>query len=156
MLPCRVDYENYENAEDDCITGIISGTTGYFDIIVISCSGFPYDKYFMDSLIYSDITIFPVVRGVIDIRKYNSMTRFLCDRQNLPKEKIFFMGVDIFDKNISRSIAAGAVETSWIGSIPNNPWRTSLYSSGKSYVFSMKKKIYARYIRVLNKTGVLN
>lgn len=156
MLPCRVDYENFENAEDDCITKIISGTTGYFDTIVISCNGFPYDKYFMDSLIYSDITIFPIVRGVIDIRKYNSMARFLCDRQNIPGEKMFFMGVDIFRENISSSIAVGAVETSWIGSIPNSPWRTSLYSSGKSYVFSMKKKIYSRYIRVLNKTGVLN
>lgn len=156
MLPCRVDYENYENAEDDCITEIISGTTGYFDTIVISCSGFPYDKFFMDSLIYSDITIFPVIRGVIDIRKYNSMARFLCDRQNISKEKMFFMGINMFNENISGAIAAGAVETSWIGSIPNSPLRTSLYYSGKSYVFSMKKKIYSRYLRVLNKTGVLN
>lgn len=156
ILPCRVDYENYENATDDCIAEIISGSNGYFDTIVISCSGFPYDKYFMDSMIYSDITIFPIVRGVLDIRKYNSMTRFLCDRQNISKDKMFFMGFSMFNENISNSIASGAVETSWIGSISNTTSRSSMYSSGNPYVFSLPKKTYSHYLRALKKTGVLN
>lgn len=155
MLPCRVDYENYESAKDDCMTSLIAGAAGYFDYVVISCSGFPYDKYFIDSLIYSDVVLFPIVKGVIDIRKYNSMAKFMCGRQNIPKEKIFFMGMNINPGNVGPFVAAGAVETSWIGSVPSYPGRASLYTAGDPYVFSMNKKVYARCVRILNKTGVL-
>lgn len=155
MLPCRADYENYENAKDDCMTSLIAGSAGFFDFIVISCSGFPYDKYFIDSLIYSDVVILPVVKGVVDIRKYNSMARFMCSRQNIPKEKIFFMGMNINSGNVGPFVASGAVETSWIGSIPHYPGRAGLYTAGDSYVFTMNKKVYTRCVRILNKTGVL-
>lgn len=156
LLPCRIDYENYESAAGDCMTRLIAGASGFFDVLIVSCSGFPYDRYFMDSLIYSDIMVLPVVRGVVDIRKYNSMARFLCDKQNVPEEKIFYMGVDICNENISGLIAAGAVETTWIGNIPHSLNRANLYSSGKPYIKSLKKRVFSRYIRLLNKTGVLN
>lgn len=155
MLSCRTDYENYERAGEDCITALLAGAAGFFDFVVISCSGFPYDKYFIDSLLYSDVVIFPIVKGVIDIRKYNSMAKFMCNRQNISKEKIFYMGMDINEYNVGPLIAVGAVETSWIGSVPNCHGRRSLYTTGDPYVFSMNKKIYSRYVRILNRTGVL-
>ncbi len=155
LLPCRTDYENYESVVENCIPILISGASGFFDIIIMACSDFPYDKFFMDSLLYCDIVIFPIVKGVIDIRKYNSMVRFMSERQNILKDKIFFMGMNINESNINSIIAAGAVETSWIGSIPHSPARASLYESGNPYIFSMKKKIFNRCIRILRKTGVL-
>lgn len=65
------------------------------------------------------------------------------------------MGMNINTGNVGPLVAAGAVETSWIGSVPNYPGRMSLYTSGDPYVFSMNKKIYSRCVRILNKTGVL-
>ncbi len=156
MLPCRIDYENYESSSDNCLSAIITGASGFFNTIIISCSGFPYDKYFIDSLIYSNIVIFPVTKGIIDIRRFNSLVRFMCDRQNVPDSKMYFMGVDTYENNISPLIAAGAVETTWIGSIPRIPSRSALYSSGSPYVYSVRKNIYTRCNKLLKKTGVLS
>lgn len=156
MLPCRMDYENYENSADDCFSKLLSGANGHFDIMVISCSGFPYDKYFLDSLLYSDAILFPVTKGIIDIRRYNSFIRFICSRQDIPGDKMFFMGVDTYEKNISHLIASGAVETTWIGSIPRVVGISELYSSGSPYIFSVSKKVHQHCIKMIKKTGVLS
>ena len=155
MLPCRLDYENFEHFGDNLLPLLISGASGFFDVLVISCSGFPYDKFFIDSLIYCDSAVFPVRKGIVDIRKYNAMVSFMNNRQNIPVDKMIFMGINNNGSNLGQLIAAGAVETSWVGSIPYNPLVETFYATGNPYLFSLKNKYYEKYIKILKKAGVI-
>ncbi|MBN2557331.1 MAG: protein kinase, partial [Clostridia bacterium] len=155
LLPCRNDFENYETAGAGMVAKIMGACAGTFDAVMFACCGFPYDSYLADAIFLSDKIIFPIEKGAPDIRKYNSIVRFMTGRQNLPADKMNYVGYNYTKGILDGGVASGASEAAWLGSVPFCRNRAGMYSEGKSYVKSFDKKNFREYSKILKKLGVV-
>ncbi|MFO7612588.1 MAG: serine/threonine-protein kinase [Clostridia bacterium] len=155
LLPCRNDFENYETAAAGMVAKIIGASAGVFDAVLFACCGFPYDSYLVDAIFLCDKTVFPIEKGAPDIRKYNSIVRFMAARQNLPADKMHYIGYNYTKGILDGRVASGAAEADWIGSIPFCRSRAEMYSEGKSYLKAFDRKNFREYSKILKKLGVV-
>jgi hypothetical protein len=155
VLPCRVDYEGYEKSPDGIALKLAGYASGLFDFLVFSCCRFPYDGYLTDAILASDIVLFSVEKGILDIRSLNGYVSFLAKSRKLSGDRMFFMGTGEPGCNIPPGVGSDVCHCKWLGNVPAGKERHSTYMGGKGHVPAMGKRKIRMYIRILKKAGVL-
>lgn len=155
VLPCRVDYEGYEKSPDGIALKLAGKVSGRFDFVVFSCCRFPYDGYLTDALLASDVVLFSVEKGILDIRSLNGYVSFLVKSRNLSGERMYFMGTGEPGCNIPAGVGSDVCARKWLGNVPAGKERYSTYMGGKGHVPGMGKRKARAYMRILKKAGVL-
>jgi hypothetical protein len=154
ILPCIGNYDVYEENLDKAIERILSVYTDIYDYIMITCSDFPYDSIFQESVFICDYTILSICRGPYDIRKYNTMLLHLSRRQGLNNERIRYMGYGMENCIMEDSVAKSSSEAVWLGNIPIEKSRASLHREGRAYLPTPRSRTFRHIKKTFKEFGI--
>ncbi len=155
ILPCLNSYDAYEDSQEGIIKRIADTYRNSYDVIIICCSGFPYDSVFMESLFVCDQIIFTVEKGPVDIRRFNALALQLSRRQGVSLKRLNLIGYGFSEKTIETRIAGISSEIRWLGCIPYRRQRMVSAMEGRTYLPVKGSRDYKSMNKILKTLEVL-